>query len=721
MPISHALLFEQINTNYKIKINNLKIMRKFTFKTLLVTAALCLGMSAWAAEGDVTTNADIDFSNAIESQSVAGTVSSMTWTNQWNPVPSITDGRFVVGNFSGGVVPFEGTVGERDVVTASFKLAFGKLSGKYVGFNFQDADGNIVGEFEFVPYTSALNKNSFGIETADLYYGNNTVLWERHVAFTITFDYANKTITTNTSCYKSGTGKAATKATHTVAMSNTAPVAKFVLTSNYNNADRLCQFDDLLIQTTEGNYDVTTADYKVKYVCDETTLKEEIRNGVVGESISLLASDSQPYWDGDVKYIYVSDDSEGKAVKEDGTCEVTVTFRKAETWNYTVKSSVGNYNVTGSAIEGENVSVAFPRLINVDGTLYTSNTANNKECLYTFNMDAADKVATIDFTATDITGVVFFSEAEEIPGLIADNGGQAGSRSSMKQGAYATEDTEIATLQAGKYKLSGARSGNATVVFSFVVNGKSVSEATTSGSWGTFDGAEFNLVEEATIILKAAGQAGNSSKTLDYIYIQKTGDATTTQSVTVGSNGIATFTPSVALDFTNATSIKAYTATVSETTVTLTETKTVAAGEGVILQSVNGGEATEEIKVANPTTSTEGNALVGTLVDIAALATTDGTYNNYILNIVDGKAGFYQANDKKVAAGKAYLQIPAEVAAEAKALTIVWNDGETTGIEENYEFGTMNSDAATFDLSGRKVANPAKGLYIKNGKKFIVK
>ena len=67
------------------------------------------------------------------------------------------------------------------------------------------------------------------------------------------------------------------------------------------------------------------------------------------------------------------------------------------------------------------------------------------------------------------------------------------------------------------------------------------------------------------------------------------------------------------------------------------------------------------------------------------------------------------------------MQVPVEIVAGAKALTIVWNDGETTGIEENYEFGTMNSDAATFDLSGRKVANPAKGLYIKNGKKFIVK
>ncbi|MBR2016619.1 MAG: hypothetical protein IKA00_04880 [Prevotella sp.] len=700
-------------------------MRKFTFKSLLITAMLCLGTSAWAEEGDVTTNANIDFSNAIESQSVAGTVSSMTWTNQWSPVPSITDGRFVVGNFSGGVVPFEGTVGTRDVVTASFKLAFGKLTGKYIGFNFQDADGNVVAEFEFIPYTSALNKNSFGIETADLYYGNNTVIWDRHVAFTITFDYANKTITTNTSCYKSGTSKAATIATHTVAMSNTTPVAKFVLTSNYNNPDRLCQFDDLLIQTTEGNYDVTTADYKVKYVCEGTTLKEETRSGVVGESISLLASDSQPYWDEDVKYIYVSNDSEGKSVSNDGTTEITVNFRKAETWNYTVKSSVGNYKVTGEAIEGENVSVAFPRLINVDGTIYTSNTANNKECLYTLNMDAADKVATIDFTATDITGVVFFSEAENIEGLTADNGGQAGSRSSMKQGAYATEDTEITTLQSGKYKISGARSGNTGVTFAFVVNGATVSQATTSGSWGTFDGAEFNLIEESTIVLKAAGQAGNNSRTLDYIYIQKTDDATTApQSVTVGSNGIATYTPSVALDFTNATKIKAYTASVSEAKVILTETKTVAAGEGVIIKSVSGGEETEDFTVVNPVAATEGNALVGTLVDIDALA-TDVTKDeavvakNYILNNGTQGIGFYQAAGKKVAAGKAYLQVPVETAAEAKALTIVWNDGETTGINSVETVEIENGNV--YDLSGRKVANPAKGLYIKNGKKFIVK
>ncbi len=262
----------------------------------------------------------------------------------------------------------------------------------------------------------------------------------------------------------------------------------------------------------------------------------------------------------------------------------------------------------------------------------------------------------------------------------------------------------IANLKKGQYIVLNGVYGNGA----FSVSG---SNNLTPDEWATIPGQSyaFTVKEDGYVIFNVARYGYLQSITLKSLPIE----------VSVGPNGIATFTPSVALDFTNATSIKAYTATVSETTVTLTETKTVAAGEGVIIQSVNGGEATEAIAVANPATATEGNALVGTLVDIAALATTDGTYNNYILNFVDGKAGFYQANDKKVAAGKAYLQVP--VTNGAKALTIVWNDGETTGIKDNYEFGIMNSDAATFDLSGRKVANPVKGLYIKNGKKFIVK
>jgi len=50
-------------------------------------------------------------------------------------------------------------------------------------------------------------------------------------------------------------------------------------------------------------------------------------------------------------------------------------------------------------------------------------------------------------------------------------------------------------------------------------------------------------------------------------------------------------------------------------------------------------------------------------------------------------------------------------------------DGETTGIIPiRTENGTTKADAMTFDLQGRKVAQPTqKGIYIQNGLKVVVK
>ena len=47
-------------------------------------------------------------------------------------------------------------------------------------------------------------------------------------------------------------------------------------------------------------------------------------------------------------------------------------------------------------------------------------------------------------------------------------------------------------------------------------------------------------------------------------------------------------------------------------------------------------------------------------------------------------------------------------------------DGELTGIR-TIESGVQNVENEYFDLQGRKVAQPTKGLYIVNGKKIIVK
>ena len=58
---------------------------------------------------------------------------------------------------------------------------------------------------------------------------------------------------------------------------------------------------------------------------------------------------------------------------------------------------------------------------------------------------------------------------------------------------------------------------------------------------------------------------------------------------------------------------------------------------------------------------------------------------------------------------------------EVKVIVKGEEDWDTTGISENSADVKRNDDGVVYDLNGRKVTNPAKGLYIKNGKKFIVK
>ena len=132
--------------------------------------------------------------------------------------------------------------------------------------------------------------------------------------------------------------------------------------------------------------------------------------------------------------------------------------------------------------------------------------------------------------------------------------------------------------------------------------------------------------------------------------------------VSVGDSGLATFTPEVALDFTRTAGVAAYTATVTGSTVNLTRADTVAAGEGVLLRSLDGGAAGVYVPLAEGDVSpTEGNMFVGVLETIAQLPDEQDGYTNFILNSkgVNG-SGFYLANNKTVAAGKAYLRVPSD-------------------------------------------------------------
>jgi hypothetical protein len=51
-----------------------------------------------------------------------------------------------------------------------------------------------------------------------------------------------------------------------------------------------------------------------------------------------------------------------------------------------------------------------------------------------------------------------------------------------------------------------------------------------------------------------------------------------------------------------------------------------------------------------------------------------------------------------------------------------FDEGETTGIIEMEDVRSQKADVnAVFDLQGRRVAQPTKGLYIVNGKKIVIK
>ena len=70
---------------------------------------------------------------------------------------------------------------------------------------------------------------------------------------------------------------------------------------------------------------------------------------------------------------------------------------------------------------------------------------------------------------------------------------------------------------------------------------------------------------------------------------------------------------------------------------------------------------------------------------------------------------------------RAYFQLKGETASLARAFSIDFGDGETTGIKaiDNGQL-TIDNDRY-YDLQGRKVNAAQKGVYIQNGKKVIIR
>ena len=106
---------------------------------------------------------------------------------------------------------------------------------------------------------------------------------------------------------------------------------------------------------------------------------------------------------------------------------------------------------------------------------------------------------------------------------------------------------------------------------------------------------------------------------------------------------------------------------------------------------------------------------------------TDAEYNpstkaNFFIlgKKTDGRVKFYYMSNQVLAANKAYYVY--EGSASAKSLVFRFDDDNISTAISLPETIETTSDAVIYDLSGRRVEGTAKkGVYIRNGKKYIVK
>lgn len=141
----------------------------------------------------------------------------------------------------------------------------------------------------------------------------------------------------------------------------------------------------------------------------------------------------------------------------------------------------------------------------------------------------------------------------------------------------------------------------------------------------------------------------------------------------------------------------------------------VVAGEGVLIHRTQNSQGSCDLERYDGDVSYNKNMLVGVTTDTQIYA-NDGNYTNYVLY----DAAFHPTSGGTLSANKAYLQVPTDPEGSAKErLSIVFDDEETTEISTTNFTNFTNSDT-WYDLQGRKVAQPTRGIYINNGKKYII-
>ncbi|MBP5340313.1 MAG: hypothetical protein J6Z14_13590, partial [Prevotella sp.] len=437
--------------------------------------------------------------------------------------------------------------------------------------------------------------------------GSSTVVSQKWLKVTIEVDEVTKNYTYSI----------VNKATNEVLFSNgEEPIAFYSSDATnctqidmfgYINNSQMGLIDNLIITVTKDERE--QANYTVNFLdSSNNPIKEAaVRSGAVGDGITLLPADKDPLWNAEStqKYIYQSDDSEGKTIEAAGTTVVNIIYRDAVIYNYTLLSNLGATLATGSDFEGESPRVGYPRY-QLDGTdLYMAG-VDNKEYRTTVNLTEDNVSKTVTYTLQEGKVVAFYTEAEDIAGITVATNDNIPVRASNALAATTTEDVTITTLAPGKYILHAgiftSKSSYSGLAVNFGVGAETFAAEFGAVNLNEVASGEYGL-GAPTAITYLASSSDNTQ--FDYIWIEKTGDVTAEEAAFLNAKAQlqnvivqATALNAYANDETLTNAIKAAQATLGDETATLEDIAVVATALQLAATTAAKNTLTEAVTLA---------------------------------------------------------------------------------------------------------------------------
>ena len=450
-------------------------------------------------------------------------------------------------------------------------------------------------------------------------------------------------------------------------------------------------------------------------------LGEEVKNTQNGEAVDgAVIYPSNLVTDETGNRYFVNDESEYFTVSSSGSNVFDVTVRNPYSCTLNVSMNVAGGQISSSStvIEEDDDrncswSYSYPIYKSKDGVYFKADYTETFGETGTFtNGDVIDK--TVTYSNAD-PSIVFFSEESTISGsgMTYSNGtkGHVAAQNKRDRGIF------VGTLPAGVYTLEAeilAANGRGLVIRHSTDD--PLTELTTTrndNSTAGYKTSEFTLATNTESLFINGRNSGdvktNQSEDFDYVLVRKLADL-----ASVSSAGFATYSPTKNVVVPAEDVAEVYTASVSGETVNLTAVPAgtaLLAGTGYVVKAPEGS-------VRFDLTSGDASAIEGNDLKVAGEGGVEATEASayYVLaKRSNDQVGFtLVASGVVIPQGKAYLDLGAMSAKPA----FIGIDGSTTAIQT---LPSADADDAFYSLQGVKTAKPAKGIYINNGKKVVVK